>query len=390
MLQLHRHRHAAAALGSQIYVSGGISNESIYSSMYLLDTNNLQWEELQVSGEQPCARHSHSMVAYKSKIFLFGGYNGEKALGDLYSFDIERRNWKLVKASGRIPHARFSHSMFVYKNFVGIIGGCPVKQHFQELALFDLHSARWKHISLSSISKDLFVRSTVSIVGDTLVIVGGGASCYAFGTKFNEPMQVNLLAVAASADPVPSNSKKIEGTNNTCRVNEAGHPQEHGEIFDLNNADSTPQTQKGPLHWSLQFEKSKAKSGKDILKKFGWLDLRRKVSSSRDGTHICFPVSEKFSALFNRKVDCPDALEGLNELDLLKESAEGDLLNNISPSAALRFLEQCRGNLVADETAAVKQTAKSPLMVIREAAAALIKQRCLSEDLLEQIPSRFS
>lgn len=117
-----RHRHAAAVVGSKIYVIGGLNNDTVSSSFHVLHTDTLRWEELPVNGEWPSARHSHSMVAHGSKIFLFGGYDGEKALGDLYSFDVQTCLWKKEKVAGRNPHARFSHSMFVYKNFVGVLG----------------------------------------------------------------------------------------------------------------------------------------------------------------------------------------------------------------------------------------------------------------------------
>ena len=217
---LDRHRHAAAIMGSNIYVFGGLDNDIIFSSLYILDTKNLQWEEIPVSGDWPCARHSHAMVASDSHIFMFGGYNGGKALGDLYSFDVQKGQWRKENTAGRNPHARFSHSIFVYKNFLGVLGGCPVRQHCQELALLDLKLHLWKHVTLNSVGKYLFVRSTANVVGNDLVIVGGGASCYAFGTKFSEPSKVSLLHVTHSHDdllPVKNQNNHMisqrEGTN---------------------------------------------------------------------------------------------------------------------------------------------------------------------------------
>lgn len=45
-------------------------------------------------------------------------------------------------------------------------------------ALLDLRLGLWKHVT-NSVSKHLLVRSTVNVVGDDLVSVGSGASCYA-------------------------------------------------------------------------------------------------------------------------------------------------------------------------------------------------------------------
>ncbi|OWM83448.1 hypothetical protein CDL15_Pgr012929 [Punica granatum] len=384
-----RHRHAAAVLGSRIYVFGGLNNDTIFSSIFVLDEKDLRWEELKVGGEQPCARHSHSMVAFGSQIFMFGGYNGEKALGDLYSFNVKTRVWRKEKALGRSPYARFSHSMFVYKHCLGIIGGCPVKQHFQELSLLDMHSQSWKHFSLNSVGKELFVRSTVSVVGDDLVIVGGGASCYAFGTKFSEPMNIALHTLAAS-NQFPFNCQQVQQLEN---------PQNLGEALGSSSEDGKglSETWKSASNWYLQFERKHAKPGKDLLKKFGWLDHGRKVCSSSNGTRICFPVTEKLYILFHEKgrvdpsIDTSHGSESnIVELPPLKESVgQGISLNEISSSKALNLLKQCGGTILAYETAEFRKSVRSPSIVIKQAAASLIKQKGLPEKLLEQLPSRW-
>lgn len=57
-------------------------------------------------------------------------------------------------------------------------------------------------MGLNSSFENLFVRSTADVVGDELVIIGGGAACYAFGTKFSEPVKINLLPLISLADEV--------------------------------------------------------------------------------------------------------------------------------------------------------------------------------------------
>ncbi|ONI09967.1 hypothetical protein PRUPE_4G021000 [Prunus persica] len=364
-----RHRHAAAVVGSKIYVFGGLNNDTITSSLHVLDTDNLQWKELFVSGEHPCARHSHSMVACGSQLYIFGGYNGEQTLGDLYVYNIQTCKWKKEKAAGRSPHARFSHSMFVYRNYLGVIGGCPVRQHCQELAILDLKQSVWRHAKLESTSEDLFVRSTANIVGDDLVMIGGGASCYAFGTKFSKPVKINLLPLMS----IDNNIKPVVRERDAHRyemVNseksgrfqdpQAEDAQSLTEALDLNFESDFP-GENGIGHqvesyWILQLERKYAKVGKDILKKFGWLDLGRKVYSRKGGLHICFPVNGKFS------VTCSKAL------DILKE---------------------CGATKLADEVLEVRRAAKSPLKVMNEAVGSLIKDKGLPEELLEELPARW-
>ncbi|XP_022723296.1 tRNA wybutosine-synthesizing protein 2/3/4 [Durio zibethinus] len=387
-----RHRHAAAVIGSKIYVFGGLNNETIFSSLNVLDTNTLTWEELVVQGERPRARHSHSMVAYESKLFMFGGYSGEKALGDLYSFDIQTCLWKAEKVGGRSPHARFSHSMFVYKNYIGIIGGCPVRQHCQELALLDMRNLVWKHVTLYSMDKEMFVRCTANVVHDDLIMVGGGAACYAFGTRFSEPMKINLLPLLSLDDhdsspkigenQVNKQEEGMMGNGNACI--QAPH------VGIVSTQSPEPQSlkagnQTGASSWVVQLERKYAKLGKDILKKFGWLDLERKVYAKEDGLLISFPVTEKFCAIFLQ-----DKSEGLNDHHPSKPfRAESCLLNEVSSSAALDILKEYGATKLPDEVVEARKASKSPLNIMTEAVASLLRQKGLSVKLLEQLPNRW-
>ncbi|XP_054785640.1 tRNA wybutosine-synthesizing protein 2/3/4 isoform X2 [Prosopis cineraria] len=403
---LPRHRHAAAAVGSNIYVFGGLDNDNIFSSFYILDTINLIWKKVPVSGDWPCARHSHSMVAHGSQIFMFGGYDGTKALDDLYSFDIRKGQWKKEKTAGRNPHARFSHSMFAYKNYLGVIGGCPIRQHFQELALLDLQLRQWKHVILNSVGKDLFVRSTACVIGDDLVMVGGGASCYAFGTKFSEPAKVSLLHLMPSYDDhvhVKNKTKHMSNLNdgeNKTRIQNLEQPQlervpdigDHGDMcLDGESHVTNDQFQMATSHYALKLDKRYAKLGKDILKKFGWLDFGRKAYSQEDGLHICFPVVNDFFHIFHeRKTHSGDTTEGKNEVDFSKPSkGNGYLLNDLSGPKALSLLHEYGANVQEDDVAEVRKAAKTPLEVMTEAITTLIEHNGLPTRLLEELPARW-
>lgn len=398
-----RHRHAAAVMGSNIYVFGGLDNDIIFSSFFILDTVNLHWKEIPVSGDWPYARHSHAMVASDSRIFMFGGYDGGKALGDMYSFDVQMSQWKKEITAGRNPHPRFSHSIFVYKNYLGVLGGCPVTQHCQELALLDLKLHIWKHVTLNSVGKDLFVRSTANVVGDDLVIVGGGASCYAFGTKFSEPAKVSLLHSMHSHDdfmPVKNQKQHIIDQNGGNKVENSQGPQlEHPPniseneslYFNENVLHINGQSQTIPLHCVLQLEKKYAKQGKDILKKFGWLDLGRKVYSEEGGVHICFPVHQELFAVFHeRSQHSGDPIDRENKIPLSKPLTQaGYLLNKLSCSEALTLLHEYGAVLLEDKVVETKKAAMSPLKVMSEGVTSLIEEKGLPTGLLEELPTRW-
>ncbi|KAL0363221.1 UNVERIFIED_CONTAM: tRNA wybutosine-synthesizing protein 2/3/4 [Sesamum calycinum] len=394
-----RHRHTAAVVGSKIYVFGGIDNDAVLSSLYVFDTDTFEWSEIEIQGDQPGPRHSHSMDASGSKLYIFGGYNGEKALGDLYSFDIKTGLWRKLKANGQPPNARFSHLMFIYSNHLGIFGGCPVSDH-QKLSLFDLQSESWKNIVVKPIEEGLFVRSTANVFDDDLIIIGGGASCYAFGTKFSEPMKINLLQLMSSRDntvPTAIGEKHVdyqtEQKSNIIQHSQNVNEQKVIAHNDLDSEFEEPMVASGGLDVGqpcvLRLEKQYAKLGKDILKKFGWLDLDRKVYSQADGMHICLPINEKFCTIFEDKQDLGDKFEPLTDFQSLKPSTWQIWLEDISSSAAMNLLMTCRANKIVDKVMKVKKTPISPFKVMKDAVATLLNHHDLPSELLEQLPSRW-
>ncbi|CAL5344569.1 unnamed protein product [Camellia sinensis] len=144
-------------------------------------------------------------------------------------------------------------------------------------------------------------------------------------------------------------------------------------------------------HWVLQLEKKYAKLGKDILKKFGWLDLGRKVYSKENGIHICFPVTQKFCTTYRDKQNHPGgALEVLDDINPFKAfSGEGVLSKDFTFLTSLNLLMASGATILADEVVKVKKISRSPLKVTSEAVANLLKHKGLPTELLDQLPTRF-
>uniref|UniRef100_A0A0Q3R7D4 tRNA wybutosine-synthesizing protein 2/3/4 n=1 Tax=Setaria italica TaxID=4555 RepID=A0A0Q3R7D4_SETIT len=381
-----RHRHAAAAVASKIYVFGGLSNEGLYSCMNILDTKSMEWSMVAAAGEWPCARHSHSLVSYGSKLFMFGGHDGQHALKDFYSFDTTTLEWNKESTYEGTPSPRFSHCMFIYKNYLGILGGCPITGNNQEVALLNLKHGVWLSVSIPLLSQCLCVRSSSIVIEDHLVILGGGASCYAFGTKFNQPIIVDLHSVDSmfkhddKKDGTPVQSCDAIPTVDLSRDEKKGHDKSQ------NDSHSGGFTDSGPL--VLQLEKKYAKLAKDILKKFGWLDLARKVRVSHDNSHVLFPVNEVFHVL---NTDDHMMMEhkscNLDEtLAFTEKKLAGD---NVSLQNALKFLSSCNGSFLKDELAISRKPSKSPQNIMKELVSSLLETKGMPSQLLEQLPARW-
>ncbi|XP_028054849.1 tRNA wybutosine-synthesizing protein 2/3/4-like isoform X3 [Camellia sinensis] len=144
-------------------------------------------------------------------------------------------------------------------------------------------------------------------------------------------------------------------------------------------------------HWVLQLEKKYAKLGKDMLKKFGWLDLGRKVYSKENGIHICFPVTQKFCTTYRDKQNHPGgALEVLDDINPFKAfSGEGVLSKDFTCLTSLNLLMASGATILADEVVKVKKISSAPLKVMSEAVANLLKHKGLPTELLDQLPTRW-
>ncbi|KAI5068087.1 hypothetical protein GOP47_0016432 [Adiantum capillus-veneris] len=256
-----RHRHAAEAFGGKIYVFGGLNNDSVLGDLFLLDTLQMKWEQLIFAELMPPPRYSHSIAIADKKLFLYGGFDGRKVYGDLWLLDLNFLHWRTVVLES-IP--RFSHSMTFAVGHLVILGGCPLTKHANAVSFLDVEKLEWVHGAVDFPSESFFVRHSATGIGDTIVIVGGGLSCYAFGIKFSPPFLVDL-----PVSPYFAGRHKVKE-------------------FATLNKDHYEENARGV--YFLRVDKAHAKVCKDHLKLLGRLDSRRKSTASEDGMHILFPL----------------------------------------------------------------------------------------------------
>lgn len=112
-----RHGHVIAAVGSVLYVHGGMAGEKFYSDMFSLDTGEsfspvqhkhleyycsvlfvfhyfslsllsetMKWEKVKAKGDNPPGVAAHASVNFGKNIFIFGGMTAEGATNCMYRF----------------------------------------------------------------------------------------------------------------------------------------------------------------------------------------------------------------------------------------------------------------------------------------------------------------
>uniref|UniRef100_A0A9J7XKN4 Rab9 effector protein with kelch motifs n=1 Tax=Cyprinus carpio carpio TaxID=630221 RepID=A0A9J7XKN4_CYPCA len=106
-----RHGHVIAAVGSNIYIHGGMAGEKFHSDMFLLSTETLKWEKVRAKGDVPPGVAAHSSVTFGKNIFIFGGLTADGATNTMYKFQSDKQRWTLLRFDGDLPPSRLDHSM---------------------------------------------------------------------------------------------------------------------------------------------------------------------------------------------------------------------------------------------------------------------------------------
>jgi hypothetical protein len=134
-----RKDHSMVAIGSNIYIFGGYNGTSTYlGDLYKIDTTNSNSTKIDLIGVNsagsniPSVRKDHSMVAIGYDIYIFGGNSNNFAQNDLYKIETNDTNMyystkiTLIPIDGydsNIPTLRSQHSMVAIESNIYIFGG---------------------------------------------------------------------------------------------------------------------------------------------------------------------------------------------------------------------------------------------------------------------------
>ncbi|KAM6903099.1 rab9 effector protein with kelch motifs [Xenentodon cancila] len=106
-----RQGHVIVAVGSKIYIHGGMTGDKFLNDMYSLDSRTMKWEKIQTKGDIPPGVASHSAVAMDKNIYIFGGMTTDGAINSMYRFNSDKNRWVLLKFKGDMPPNRLDHCM---------------------------------------------------------------------------------------------------------------------------------------------------------------------------------------------------------------------------------------------------------------------------------------
>lgn len=360
----------------------------VLDDLHVLDTDLWRWTKLNCQGEVPCARHSHAMAAVGQKIFLFGGRNEKCIFGDLYVLEVHSLHWTRVETTGNSPCPRFSHSMTLCGNFLVVLGGCPITKTVKEVFLLHLGLLAWRSETLVLPTNRLLVRHAVCAAhNNKLLVIGGGAACFAFGAAFNSPFLLDLQKVFLPERFTPVQEHERWQPRSARSQGEtaelvgapllAAHELDEAPIISSTGAAEI----KGDLVYVLN--KRDGKLAKDLLKKLGWLDFMRKAKILSNGQDIAFPLVAAAATKLGNHEELQDAPPIAASLIAHPPSEE----EHVKKSLLSRLLV-LRGSISRKTLPVDRRRSNTTQRSLQRQVGLLLQNHNLSLDLLSELPKR--
>ena len=223
-----RWRHSASVINNSIYIFGGRSQDNVFNDCFKLNLETMEWTKVETSGNIPSPRYSHtSNVINSTQLLIFGGISNSSTLyNDVYVLDTLTNVWSKIETKGVEISKRFSHSATNVGENIYVIGGCSPAA-LNDIYVLNTSNWTWSTVLLSN-TNAILSKHTCILYNDSLLLLGGGALCFSFGTFFNslEVLSLNgsnfTVSPASTSDLNNNNNIKSDVNNNNTTTTDSG------------------------------------------------------------------------------------------------------------------------------------------------------------------------
>ncbi|XP_068122548.1 tRNA wybutosine-synthesizing protein 4 isoform X4 [Hyperolius riggenbachi] len=185
-----------------VFVFGGCSVASeLQEDVLFLQTDDMCWMQVHVEGVVPSRCHSHSACAWKGGAVLSGGLlQSGLPTGSIYLLLPQDQHFTFYKLDTSPPLTpRYSHTSHVIGDKLILVGGVWIhRRGIPGLSMVDLLTGHVREFELYTVTVDwplmLHAHSSVLLPDmKTLMLLGGGGTCFSFGTHLNlQPVVLDL------------------------------------------------------------------------------------------------------------------------------------------------------------------------------------------------------
>ncbi|CAL8466532.1 g6068 [Coccomyxa elongata] len=252
---LPRHRHSAVSVGGslksgRVIIFGGMGAGLALEDVWELRLRGKRWHwtQLACKGESPGPRHSHAAAVAGGSMYVYGGDRdcGQAITCDMHALDLRHLTWRRIvtnESPPRQPPPLFSHTLTALgRDRLVLIGGCP-EQDTGDVYIFDLRSMSWQLVRAAAARglQPVPIRhcAAAAPAGDSLasnsnslILIGGGALCFSFGSTFSQPCTLHLprSCCAASSSPEAAGSGCAEKATADSSASGAAQVERHADL----------------------------------------------------------------------------------------------------------------------------------------------------------------
>ena len=184
--------------GNMLGTFGGEYEDTYYNDIYFLYEPLALWYKLFPTGISPSPRSSSCLAYYDYKLYIIGGKNKVKGFNDIWQYFYETNTYKQIyhKVHQLLDDIHNCHSWIDPINAsditLMILGGqsfdvIPNKYTYN----FTIKEGKILDLSVINILKPIKIKSTISKVGNKLLIIGG----YLFDYLTRDPLLVYDLNI---------------------------------------------------------------------------------------------------------------------------------------------------------------------------------------------------
>jgi len=222
-------RHTTVAIGNKLFTFGGFDGLGVYFSLAVFDLDTLTWSYPETSGPQPMLRTNHAAAAVGSKMYIYGGNRTDKEtyhiLRDLYCLDTDTMEWSQVETTGEDPGPRVAHKLMSIGKRLYLFGGgvwTPQQDWVQKhnsMHVLDTDTMHWVTVKANA---DVRASSfAVPFTFSNWIFIYGGQAIKD-GAEIDDLVSFDTVSLTWHNHHVPTTEKSNPGARSVATANFAG------------------------------------------------------------------------------------------------------------------------------------------------------------------------
>ena len=133
--------HCLPLLATECHCLPSSSGGRPLNDFFVLHAPGMFWTEPTPNGVTPTARVGHAAALVGTKVFIFGGHDGKTCLNDVHV--LVTMNWATLGAKGGRPSPRVSPTLTTVGHKLVMLGGAAHDKALNDVRIYNVEAAAW-------------------------------------------------------------------------------------------------------------------------------------------------------------------------------------------------------------------------------------------------------